>query len=290
MGGGRAPLRHPLPLVAALTLGATGALPVPAPPEVEVTAIPEFASIAPGGALRVAVRLDIPDGYHISWVNPGETGLPTTIAWRAPRGVSVGETEWPFPEREETEGIVGHVYRGVVVVFTRFTVDSSAPRGTAVLRAELRWGICGANCVPQRKTIEASLPVRAQVGEITSQWRTVASSLERLPTPSTGLEVHGVASEERVRLTIAGSALDQPSAGTATFFPQSSGAAVVVPVERSAGGVALTLPARALPAQPRRLTGVLVGDRPWLAGSGRRALTIDVFVRAADQVPPRCQP
>ena len=59
-------------------------------PVVPVSLIPEFAIVRPGTTFRVAVRIEVPEGWHIGWKHPGQTGLPTTIAWRVPPEISVG--------------------------------------------------------------------------------------------------------------------------------------------------------------------------------------------------------
>jgi thiol:disulfide interchange protein DsbD len=266
------------PLAVALALCLTAAARAQEPAAVQVAAIPETASLAPGGSVRVAVRLRIPDGCHISWTNPGETGLPTTIAWQTPPGVRAEETRWPYPERDETAGFVNHVYRGEAVLVTRFAVDTAFRGGAATLRAELSWGLCGATCVMQRGAVALSLPVRQGPAEPTGAWRALAPSLEGLPAGDSGFAVRAVAAGDSVRLTIAGPLLDPRLAGTATFFPQASGNAVVVAIRRSGRGIAVSLPARVLPARQGRLAGVLVAGSPWRVGSRQRSLTIGALV------------
>jgi thiol:disulfide interchange protein DsbD len=275
----------PRPLVPAIALCLTGAMSVPPPPDVEVAAIPEFASVAPGEVFQIALRLQIPRGYHISWINPGQTGLPTTIAWDVPDGFRIDETRWPFPERHETAGLVSHIYRGVVVAFTRFTVDSSAARATVVLRAELTWGLCGRTCSYQQKTIDVSLAVGTPASGKSAAWKTIVSSLDLLPVSSTDLTVRGLAGGDGVRLDIAGSSLRMPIPETATFFPASSDLAVAVAVQASQHGITLRLPGDCVGAHPRRVEGVLVTERPWLTGSPGRALLIEAVVQDSLQDP-----
>jgi len=264
--------------LAALALCVAGAARAQGPARVQVQAVPEFTSVAPGSAFRVAVRLRIPEGCHISWINPGQSGLPTTLAWQTPSGVDAGEPEWPYPVRDETAGFVSHVYRGAVVVVTRFQVYSSVRSDAAVLRAALSWGVCGATCVPQKDTVEISLPIRRGRGETTAEWRALAPSLEDLPLDATSLEVRAAAQGDSVRLMIAGPSLDPRIGGKVTFFPRPSGAAVAVPVRRAAHGVTVTLPSRALRALPGGVAGILVADEPWLSGSLRRALTVEAAI------------
>ena len=266
------------PLAAALAWCAVIGAGAQVPGAVRVTTVPEHTSVVPGHSFRVAVRLVIPDGWHISWVNPGQSGLPTTIAWRTPSGLSAAETEWPYPERDETAGFVSHVYRGSAVIVTRFLVDSDLRAGTAELRADLSWGVCGATCIPQRQTVTFTLPVRSGPPEVSTAWRALAPSLEALPDAGTDLVLRATARGDHVRLTIAGSRLDARRNGTVTFFPRSSGLAVVVAVRHAGRGVTVTLPARGLGARPSRVAGVLVAERPWLVGSRRRALAVEAPV------------
>ena len=274
MGGEVAAPVIPRAVAGALALTAGIAARASGPPGVVVSAVPEVASIQPGAAFRVAVRFTIPEGCHISWINPGQSGLPTTVAWRTPEGVKAAAVEWPFPERDETAGIVNHVYRGEAVVVTRFVVDSSF-RGSAVpLRAELSWGVCGATCVPQKGAVDVSLPVRPGLGEPTAAWRALAPSLEALPVAASDLAVRAARRRGGARLTIAGRRL-APGGGTVVFFPLPGGAAVVAPARYAAGTVTLVLPAAALRANPVAVRGVLVARQPWLLGSHQRALAIE---------------
>lgn len=273
---------RPRLLVPTLALCVTAAGGGEPPPTVQVTAVPELTAVTPGASFRVALRLRIPDGYHISWTNPGQTGLPTAIAWSTPTGITVEETQWPYPERDVSAGLVGHVYHGEVVVVTRFRVDPSIQRGrTAGLRALLTWGLCGDECFPERDTVALPLRVGGDSPEVTRAWRRVASSLDRLPAEDATLAMKAALRGDSVRLTLTGADLGGAPPFEATFFPQPRGAAAVTAVQPVAGGVALMLPADVLISPVGPLQGVLVADRPWLADSTRRAL----IVRAAIPVP-----
>lgn len=244
-------------------------------PEVPIAVVPEFATVAPGGSFRVAVRLRIPDGWHIAWTNPGQSGLASRLTWHMPTGVSAGETEWPFPERDVSDGLVNHIYRGVTVVVTTFHA-ATASRGAAVLRGDLSWGLCAAVCVPQTRAVEVSLPIRSSHPEVSPEWRELQADLEALPVQGAALTLRGVARGDSADLTIAARSLGPMRGAIATFFPSESGAAVVVPIRVTAGVVSVTLPL--LAARSRRLAGVLVADRPWIFSSRRRALMIETVV------------
>jgi len=247
-------------------------------PEVQLAAVPEYTTVAPGGAFRVAVRLRLPEGWHIAWTNPGQTGLPTTLAWTTRSGIGTGATEWPYPERDEVDGLVTHIYRGEVVIVTSFHTDSTARGSVAAMHGELSWGLCATVCVPQRRTVEVSLPLRSGRAEAAPGWRDVEAALEALPVQSAELRLRGVVRGDSVRLTIAGPAVGRLQRATATFFPLESGAAEVVPIRATPGRATVTLPNRVLRQGSRQLAGILVVDVPWLAGSRRRALAVAAVV------------
>lgn len=245
-------------------------------PEVPVTAVSEFGSVQPGGAFRIALRLDVPDGWYIDWLNPGTTGLPTTLAWTAPAGFSAGPVQWPFPERHVSGADVAHILRGTVYVLTPFTVAASARAGTARLQGELTWLLCSTACIRQQRAV--TVPVRIVPGAAGRQaaapspaarspaWSQVEAALGNFPLSGQGITLRAVpttavAPADSVRLEVGGLRGAPPAGTLVTFFPAAAGrAAVVVPIHRAGGGVQVTLPATFVAgAPPGRLVGVLVG-------------------------------
>ena len=49
---------------------------------------PSARRSSPGQTDDVALRLKMADGWHTYWQNPGDSGLPTTITWTLPAGVT----------------------------------------------------------------------------------------------------------------------------------------------------------------------------------------------------------
>src|SRR5688572_19613485 len=53
----------------------------------------------PGDTVLAGVRLQMQEGWHIYWRNPGGPGIPTSIKWELPPGVTAGAIQWPTPEK-----------------------------------------------------------------------------------------------------------------------------------------------------------------------------------------------
>src|SRR5580700_6467224 len=81
----------------AMPAQAAGALRLADPVKAEL--VPEAQSIAPGQRLWVDLHLTMAPGWHTYWRNPGDSGLPTEIAWQLPAGFTAGAIAWPVPER-----------------------------------------------------------------------------------------------------------------------------------------------------------------------------------------------
>src|SRR5512140_3800024 len=65
---------------------------------VEAELVSERSAIVPGEPVTVALRLTMDRGWHTYWQNPGDSGLPTTLAWKLPAGMRAGSIQWPAPQ------------------------------------------------------------------------------------------------------------------------------------------------------------------------------------------------
>ena len=115
-------------------------------------------SVGPNRA-QVLVTLAIDPGWHVSWRNPGETGLPTRLTWSLPTGVRLRDETWPVPVISHTTVGATHTLEGDVPWLVEFTVDS----GTAadrLIALTLNYGVCRDVCIPERITVQGALPGR----------------------------------------------------------------------------------------------------------------------------------
>src|SRR6476469_2387840 len=65
----------------------------------EVELLSPQSTIKPGSGLVVGVHFILEPGWHIYWVNPGDSGQPPSLKWTVPAGFSAGEIQSPRPER-----------------------------------------------------------------------------------------------------------------------------------------------------------------------------------------------
>ena len=80
--------------------------------------VSEQKNVVDGQAFWLGWRIVREKGWHTYWKSPGDIGLPTSIAWRTPSGVSVSPYEYPVPHKFELQGIVSYGYEDEVLLFT----------------------------------------------------------------------------------------------------------------------------------------------------------------------------
>ena len=112
-----------------------------------------------GGRAQVLVTLLVDSGWHVSWRNPGETGLPTRLSWSLPSGVRAVSETWPVPLITHTPVGDTHTLEGDVPWLVEFRVDS-ASTVDRLIGLTLRYGVCRDVCIPEQLTVQGVLPAR----------------------------------------------------------------------------------------------------------------------------------
>ncbi len=127
------------------------------------------ASIDPidvrGNRARVLVTLQVDPGWHVSWRNPGETGLPTRLSWSLPVGVRVIDERWPVPVITHTPVGDTHTLEGEVPWIVAFRVDS-ASSVDRLIGLTLKYGICREVCIPEQLTVQGALKARTDARRV----------------------------------------------------------------------------------------------------------------------------
>jgi DsbC/DsbD-like thiol-disulfide interchange protein len=125
--------------------------------------VAENQSIAAGRTIYLGLRFQLEKGWHIYWVNPGDSGEPPRLKWQLPAGVSVGEMEWPTPRRLGTQSIVDFGYEdGVMLIVPAHAEASVATQGLAQIGAEVKVLVCREMCIPGKAQLSLTLPVKSQ--------------------------------------------------------------------------------------------------------------------------------
>jgi len=155
-------------------------------PHGTVELLSEQESIQPGHAIHLGLHFRLEKGWHIYWINPGDSGEPPRLEWHLPAGLRAGALEWPAPSRLPILPLMDYGYEGEVLlpVPIENTADL-APGEEAALSADLTAIVCREVCIPAKANLSLSLPVRVdRPGESAETQAMFRAARKALPKPA----------------------------------------------------------------------------------------------------------
>jgi thiol:disulfide interchange protein/DsbC/DsbD-like thiol-disulfide interchange protein len=246
-------------------------------PHLEAELIASRTALTPGQPLTVALRLAMQRGWQTYWQNPGDSGLPTTIEWTLPPGMSAGPIQWPAPRALPVGPLVNYGYEGEVLLLVDIATKPDFQIGkTATLSARADWLVCKEICIPEGADLALTLPVSTHADADPRWGEPIAAALAALPRPLAGWHASATGVGDNVELTLNAES-GAPDPGKLQFFPFADGKiepAGAQIASRDGARTTLTLPvARQRVGEFTRVAGVLTASN----GLGtQHAATIDV--------------
>ncbi|MDG5495494.1 protein-disulfide reductase DsbD domain-containing protein [Niveispirillum sp. BGYR6] len=256
-----------LPAALALTVLASSAAPAAlvagpavATENVESRLTLETEGAAPGQQVWVALTQKIRPHWHTYWLNPGDSGIATSIGWTLPAGWQAGDINWPAPERFPIGPLVNFGYKDTVHLLVPLTLPADAKPGAPVtLTAAVDWLVCEDICIPESATLTLDVPVVDGAAKPAAEAAALFTEARAsLPVPSP-YPVRLVPGEKQHKLVIQAPELAQGKIRDAFFFPddfKTAASNAAQPMQLDGQGLTLALtPGGALPAGPAK--GVL---------------------------------
>jgi thiol:disulfide interchange protein DsbD len=136
----------------------------------------------PGDTVWAGVDLKMNPGWHTYWKNSGAAGLPTTIAWQLPPGVTAGDIQWPLPEKLPPIEVTTYGYNGEVMLLVPLKIGTNVPPGPITLTANLTWLECKDVCIPVKTSVEATLNIGSET-KASANTAEIESWKGKLPFP-----------------------------------------------------------------------------------------------------------
>jgi len=236
----------------------------------------------PGNKTDIALVLHLEPGWHVYWIDAGDSGEPPSVVWVLPKGITIGPMQFLTPKRLPLGPLMDYGYEGTAIFPFAVNFDKNPPAGNVSpamkedsethIQAHVRWLVCREVCVPGKAFLGADLPRSATHQTQTSEGL-IASAIKAEPAalpPGDAVQVS--ASRDHFALTIKSGQRED----SAEFYPLDEDALrnaadqIVTPKATGAllrmerGDISDTL--------PTHLKGVL-------KLSGDRSYLIDVPVR-----------
>lgn len=175
--------------------------------------------------LLLGLKIKIEPGWHISWKNPGNVGLPTEIQWELPEYLTFDKEYWPTPEHFTYQSFSGYGYQGNVVVASSFKMVRNLNAAFPfTARVRIAWLLCSDECIPGEAILSKSFDLipsasdQQDQDEVALLKTAVASAIQNLPSLKSDL----VSYNDQLDLVIYKDNLVNTQISAARFLPFDS--------------------------------------------------------------------
>jgi thiol:disulfide interchange protein len=143
------------------------------------------SSIKPGSDSSVGLHFTLDKGWHVYWLNAGDSGEPPSIHWTLPEGITAGAMQFPAPRRLPLGPLMDFGYEDEVLFpMTLSTASSVQVPSTAPLSAHVNWLVCREVCIPGKADLALPLQVAATQGPVDPARQALFTRFrDRLPKP-----------------------------------------------------------------------------------------------------------
>ena len=175
--------------------------------------------VAPGKPLWLGLKIEHQPHWHTYWKNPGDSGLPTTLQWTLPAGVTAGAIEWPTPGRLPIGPLMNYGYEGTLLLPVALTVPADFKADALEIRLRADWLVCKDVCIPEGGDFVLQLPALAATAGHAALF---AAARAALPQPAPGAQATAAVAGQELVVRVSG----LPAAWqgqTLGFLPETAG-------------------------------------------------------------------
>ncbi len=174
-------------------------------------------NIQAGESICIGLEQIIYPKWHTYWKNPGDSGLATSITWDLPEGFSVGELEWPTPQKIPFGPLTNYGYEGTVTLLQTLTVPDNLSDMPYQLDARVDLLVCHDICIPESYDVSIILN-----GTTPAEPDKIAAAEELLPITQ-DVNAGFYANGENLVLDITGDFINADSVKSITILPEEWG-------------------------------------------------------------------
>jgi len=253
---------------------------------VSASLVADVDAVTPGQPFFIGVRLEMAEGWHVNWINPGDAGLAPAVEWSLPDGFTGRMVEWPHPWRYPAGPLVIFGYDKEVILLRSITPPDEIKPGTALrFGAGVSWLACREVCIPGEATVELRLPVATKPGESSSR-SAFAEARDALPVRPMEWEIEGWYKDDYTIVLQLQTYSAAAPINEMFFFPYDQGIiengarqklTTLLGTGGAEGAYRLEIErSRTVRSEPDRLTGVIVSPSGWLSIGNTTALAVDI--------------
>jgi thiol:disulfide interchange protein/DsbC/DsbD-like thiol-disulfide interchange protein len=256
--------------------------------QVKAQLIASVNAVHPGDEILVGVHQRIIPHWHTYWINPGDSGLPTTIDYALPSGATAGEIQWPTPIRIIMGPVTNYGYENEVTLLSRIKVPiDSAIGGVFSVNAKVKWLVCEEICIPQKVDLTLALPIVLPGTSTGNGSPLIKTALASLPVASPW-PISLTHSKNALSLQMTDAKLQSTAVKNIWFYPAKWGKvahSAEQPWQFSGNTIELQLKPGDAPLSPgENLTGILTVTEDSSGGPVTRGYSVNVAGKAVANI------
>lgn len=114
------------------------------------------AEVYPNQNFTAGLYFKLEPGWHVYWINAGDSGEPPRIKWTLPEGVTADAMQFPAPKRLPLGPLMDFGYENEVLfpIPMRVSPDFKPTAESTTLGAKVDWLVCREVCIPGKATLD----------------------------------------------------------------------------------------------------------------------------------------
>lgn len=160
--------------------------PSPASDHADLRFITEHSAIAAGSQTTIGLHIELEQGWHVYWRNPGDSGIPVRIRWTSEPPFETGEVTWPYPSTFREGHLVTYGYKDETLIMIPVTIPQGTRAGTLLAEARIEYLVCKEICLPgfENHTVRINVP-RNNRSVLSTEASLFSAFRSKVPQPST---------------------------------------------------------------------------------------------------------
>jgi thiol:disulfide interchange protein len=177
--------------------------------------------VEPGRPVWLGLLIEHQPQWHTYWKNPGDSGLPTTLAWQLGAGASAGEIAWPTPRRLPVGPLMNYGYEGRLLLPVPVQVAPGFAGEALDVKLAAQWLVCKDVCIPQQGEFALRLPAQASTAAHAALFD---AALAAQPAQASSADARAELADGARLLRVSITGLPASLQGQAlAFFPETGG-------------------------------------------------------------------
>ena len=171
----------------------------------------------------IGILIELEKDWHIYWRNSGDTGIPTSIEFDLPKGISIKEIQWPVPKVFEFDGLASFGYEKQVLLLTELTIPENYQSNSISIKANIKSLICKDVCIPFNTTISKEIKLMNLSSAEEEISKLFAQTRINLPEGKNDFELSVTPNDDQITLSIEKSVSNSSEIKSLYFLPYGNG-------------------------------------------------------------------